>query len=165
MKLYIMQKVFSWKDKFFIKNEQEKDKYYVEGELFSWGKKLHVYDMNQREVAFISQKVFSFLPRFFVYIDGEQVAEIVKEFTFFKPRYAIEGLSWTINGNFMEHDYEILEKGNPIATIHKEWLTWADTYTIDINNPDKEIMALAVVLAIDCVNAAEAAAAHSGATN
>ncbi|MGF6375157.1 uncharacterized protein YxjI [Clostridiales Family XIII bacterium PM5-7] len=165
MKLYMQQKVFSWKDKFFIKNDQEEDKYYVEGEFFSWGKKLHLYDMNQREVAFISQKVFSFLPRFFVYVNGEEVAEIVKEFTFFKPKYTIEGLDWIIQGNFMEHDYEILEKGNPIVTIRKEWLTWADTYTIDINNPDKEVMALAVVLAIDCVRAAAAAAANSGGNN
>ena len=52
MKLYIKEKVFSWTDRFTVRDEQGNDKYYVEGEFFSWGKKLHVYDLHDREVAF-----------------------------------------------------------------------------------------------------------------
>ena len=44
MKLYIKEKVFSWGDKFTVKDAYGEDKYIVEGEVFSWGKKLHVYD-------------------------------------------------------------------------------------------------------------------------
>ena len=42
MKLLIQEKVFTWSDRFTVKNEAGEDRYYVEGELFSWGKKLHV---------------------------------------------------------------------------------------------------------------------------
>ena len=94
MKLYIRQKVFSWVDRFTVKNESGTDKYFVGGELFSWGKKLHVTDIYGNEAAFIQQKIFSFLPKFFVFIDGRQVAEITKKFTFLRPRYSIEGLDW-----------------------------------------------------------------------
>ena len=151
MKLYIRQKVFSWGDKFTVMNDHGEDRYYVEGEIFSWGKKLHVYDLNGNEAAFIQQKVFSFLPRYFVYVEGEQVAGIVKEFTFLFPRYSIEGLGWDIEGRFMAHDYEITQGGRPIVTIHKEWMTWGDCYELDIADPNDEIVALAVVLTIDCV--------------
>lgn len=48
MKLYIKEKVFSWSDKFFVKDDSGRDKYAVEGEVFSWGKKLHVCDMLHR---------------------------------------------------------------------------------------------------------------------
>ena len=41
MKLYIKQKVFSWGDKFTVKDVNGEDRYFVEGEIFSWGKKLH----------------------------------------------------------------------------------------------------------------------------
>ena len=37
MKLYIKQKVFSWGDKFTVKDEFGNDKYIVEGEIFTWG--------------------------------------------------------------------------------------------------------------------------------
>ena len=153
MKLYIKQKVFTWGDKFTVKDINGNDRYYVEGEVFSWGKKLHVYDMNGNEAAFIQQKVFSFLPRYFVYVGDEQVAEIVKEFSFLFPRYSIEGLGWDIEGRFMAHDYEITQNGRPIVTISKEWMTWGDSYELDIADPKDEIVALAVVLTIDAVMA------------
>lgn len=150
-KLYIRQKLFSWNDRFSVKDEMGEDRYYVEGELFSLGKKLHLQDAAGNEVAFIQQKVFTFLPRFFVYVNGVQVAEIVKEMTFLTHRYRIEGPGWEINGDFLAHDYEISRNGLPIVTIHKEWMTWGDCYELDIRNPQDEVMALAVVLAIDCV--------------
>lgn len=158
MKLYIRQKVFSWVDRFTVMDETGQDKYYVEGEFFSFGKKLHVYDMTGAERTFIQQKVFSFLPRYFVYAGGQQVAEIVKEFTFLRPKYTIEGLGWEISGDFWAHDYEILQNDRPIVTIHKEWMTWGDCYELDIADDRDEIIALSVVLAIDSVMASEAAA-------
>ena len=37
-------------------------------------------------------------------------------------------------------------------TLQKEWLTWGDCYTLDIPEPRDELLALAVVLAIDSAN-------------
>lgn len=70
MKLYMKQKVFSFKDKFTIKDEQGNDKYYIEGEFLSLGKKLHIYDMNNNELAFVREKVLAFMPKFIVEVDG-----------------------------------------------------------------------------------------------
>ena len=151
MKLYIKEKVFSWGDKFTVKDEYGQDRYIVEGEVFSWGKKLHVYDMSYNEVAFIKQEVWSWLPRYYVFCGDLQVAEIKKEFTLFYPRYTIEGLGWEIDGSFWAHDYQITCSGRQIVSITKEWMTWGDSYELDIANPADEIIALAVVLTIDCV--------------
>ncbi len=156
MKLYIKEKVFTWGDKFTVKDEYGSDKYYVEGEVFTWGKKLHVYDMTGYEVAFIKQEVWSVLPCYYVFCGDEQVAEIKKEFSFLFPRYSIEGLGWEIEGKFMAHEYEIQKNGNTIVSIQKEWMTWGDSYELDIADPKDEIVALAVVLTIDCVTEANA---------
>ncbi len=161
MKLYIKQKVFSWGDKFSVKDEHGNDKYFVQGEVFSWGRKLHVYDALGNEVAFIKQEVWSFLPRYYVFCGDRQVAEIVKEFSFIFPKYRVEGLGWNVEGKFMAHEYKITQSGYPIVSITKEWMTWGDSYELDIKNPADEIAALAVVLTIDCVTAASAAAASA----
>ena len=152
MKLCIRQKAFSWVDRFTVFDENGADQYYVEGELFSWGKKLHVTDVNGREAAFIQQKVSSFMPRFFVSIDGRECAEIVKRFTFFYEKYEIEGLDWTIEGDFWLHEYRITQNGREIVSLSKEWFTWGDCYALDIADPKNETLALAVVLAIDAVH-------------
>ena len=165
MKLYIKQKVFTWGDKFTVKDINGNDRYYVEGEVFSWGKKLHVYDVNGTEAAFIQQKVFSFLPRYFVYVGNEQVAEIVKEFSFLFPRYTIEGLGWEIDGSFMAHDYQITKNGRNIVSISKEWMTWGDSYELDITDPADEIVALAVVITIDCVTESNSGASVTVSSN
>ena len=158
MKLYIKEKVFSWGDKFTVKDEFGNDKYFVQGEVFSWGKKLHVYDSVDREVAFIKQEIWSLLPRFYVFCGDEQIAEIKKEFTFLFPKYSIQGLGWEIEGKLMAHDYEIIKNGKSIVTISKEWMTWGDSYELNIANPEDEIVALAVVLTIDCVMEASSSA-------
>ena len=81
-KLYIKEHVFTLGDKFTVKDEYGNDKYFVEGEVFTLGKKLHIYDTNRNEVAFIEQQLLTFLPRYNVFCNGEQVAEIKKEFSF-----------------------------------------------------------------------------------
>lgn len=151
MKLYIKEKIFTFGDQFTVKDELGNDKYTVEGEVFSWGRKLHVYDTAHREVAFIQQELFSLLPRYTVFANGREIAQVKKEFTFFFPRYTIEGLGWEIEGSLREHDYQITKHGLPIVSIEKEWMTWGDSYELDIRNPADEIIALAVVLTIDCV--------------
>ena len=161
LKLYMKQKVFSWKDRFTVWDEFEQDRYTVEGEFFTLGKKLHIYDAFGTEVAFIHQKVFSFLPRFFVYIGGVKIAEIVKELTFFHPKYRIEGLDWQIEDDFWAHQYTITKNGETIVSLSKEWLSWGDSYAIEITHLEDTLPALAVVLAIDCVMASEAVAASA----
>lgn len=151
MKLYIKQKVFSWGDKFTVKDGAGIDRYFVEGEVFSFGKKLHVYTCQGQEVAYIEQKLFTWMPRYTVYLDGHQVAQVVREFSFFRPRYRIEGLGWNVDGEFWEHEYEITRGGQLIAAIHKEWMTWGDSYELDIVDPGNELPALSIILAIDAV--------------
>ena len=165
MKLYIKEKVFSWGDKFTVKDQYGEDRYSVEGEVFSWGKKLHVYDRLGREVVFIKQELWSLLPKYHVYCDGQLAAEIKKEFTFLFPRYTIGGLGWEIEGSFLEHNYEITKNGCGIVSIRKEWMTWGDSYELDIADPADEILALAVVITIDCVTESRSGASVSVSSN
>ncbi len=158
MKLYMKQKVFSWKDRFTIKDASGEDRYSVEGQMISLGKKLHVYDRNGEEVAFVKQKVVALMPKFFVEIGGEDVAEISKKFTLFKAKYVVNGPGWDVQGDMWSHNYTITSGGAPIVSIHKQWMAWGDTFELDIAPGADEVLALAVVLAIDAVMDAQAAA-------
>lgn len=150
MKLLIEEQIFTWRDRFTVMDEAGVERYYVEGELFSWGRKLHVTDLKGREVAYVEQQLFTFLPRYAVYAGGVLIGEVVKEFSFFRPRYTVEGADWNVEGDFWDHDYTVFRGGVPVVSIQKEWFTWGDCYTLDIRDPRDEIQALALVLAIDC---------------
>jgi uncharacterized protein YxjI len=163
MKYYIKQKVFSWNDKFTVKDEQNQDVYSVEGEFLSWGKKLHVRDRNGKEVLYIEQKLWKFLPTYSLFIEDKELAKVSKDFTFFKPRYTIEGPSWRVEGSVWEHDYQIMNTQKVIADISKEWLTWGDSYVMDIKDEAHALLALGVIIIIDCVMVSQQASANSGA--
>jgi uncharacterized protein YxjI len=151
MKLYIKQKLFSWGDKFTVKDAGGTDRYFVEGEVFSFGKKLHIYDTAHTERAYIKQELLTWMPKYSVYINGDQIAQVKREFTFFRPKYTIIGPNWEAEGDFFAHEYQVTHSGRVVATISKEWMTWGDSYELDIADGVNEITALAVVLAIDAV--------------
>lgn len=152
MKLYIKQKFFSWTDRFFIKDENQNDKYYAEGEFFSWGRKLHIYNIKGKEIAYIKRQLFTFLPRYTIEIAGNTYV-IVKHFSWFKPKFSIEGLPWTMEGDFMAHEYALSDKVGIIMSMSKHWFTWGDFYEIDISDPKHELLCLCIALTIDCMNA------------
>ncbi|MBE6540892.1 MAG: hypothetical protein E7672_00370 [Ruminococcaceae bacterium] len=154
MNLYIKQQIFTWGDKFSIYDANGQEKYFVEGEVFTFGKKLHLYDLNGNELAYIEQQLFTFLPKYVIYINGEDIAEVVKEFTFFHPEYTVNGLGWSVHGDFFDHDYDVTHGDEIIASVSKEWFTWGDAYEIEFGDGVDEIAALAVVLVIDaCIDA------------
>jgi Uncharacterized conserved protein len=161
MKLYMKQKVFSWKDKFTVKDEAVQDRYFVEGEFLTLAKKLHIFDESQTEVAFIRQKLWSFMPRFLVEIDGREVCQIAKRFTMLKPKYELEGIGWHVEGDFWAHEYAVFDGDKEVMRLSKHWFTWGDSYELDIVDPKDELICLSIVLAID---AAIEMTAASGAT-
>lgn len=161
MKLYVKQKVFSWASKFRVLDEYGHERYSAQGEIFSWGHKLHVYDQGGVEVAFIKQQLWRFLPRYSVFSGDRELFQIVKQFTFFRPQYAIEGYEWEVEGDFWSHNYSITSGGRTVAAIRKEWFTWGDSYELDVADGEDEVAALCVLLTIDCVMASQAAAASS----
>ena len=154
MKYYIKQHIFSFGDKFSIYDEYGNECYYVEGEVFTFGKKLHLCSADGTELSYIEQKLFSLLPKYTIYRAGEEIAEVVKEFTFFHNSYTVNGLNWTVEGNFLDHDYTVESQGVNIAAVQKEWFTWGDAYQIDVSDVIDPVLALSVVLVIDaCIEA------------
>lgn len=149
MNLYVKQQVFTWGDRFTVYDEAEHVRYAVQGEVFSLGKKLHMFDLAGIECAFVHQKPFRFLPRFFISRNGNDVAEVVREFTFFRPSYTVKGFGWQVTGDFFAHEYEIKDGTRTVVTVSKQWMTWGDTYEIRIAPGVDEVNALAVVLVID----------------
>lgn len=162
--LYIKQKVFSLAGKFTVKDQQENDVYYVEGSFMKVPKTFSILDANREEVALITKKVFSFLPKFFVEVNGEEVLTIKKEFSFFKARYTIEAAGIEVQGNWLDMDFQVLQHGEVVGKVNKEWFTWGDSYKVQILNEEMETIMIALVIAIDCVKADQASASSAATT-
>ncbi|MEH6908852.1 LURP-one-related/scramblase family protein [Neobacillus drentensis] len=162
--LYIKQKVFSLSGKFTIKDQQEKDVYYVEGSFMQIPKTFSIMNTSRDEVALVTKKAFSFLPKFFVEVDGQEVLMIKKEFSFLKAHYTIDAAGIEVLGNWWDMDFEVLRHGDIVGKVSKEWFTWGDSYKVQILDDEMETIIIALVVAIDCVKADQAAASSAATT-
>ena len=151
MKLYFKQRVFTFRQRSEIYDESGNVMFTAVGEILSLGRKMHIFDDMNNEIAFVQQRLLRLLPRFSVYIGGQFIGDVVKQFTLLKPHYTIDELGWQISGDFFEHDYSISCGGNYIASIHKRWMSWGDSYEIEIVRETDIVLSLTVIVAIDCV--------------
>ena len=146
MKLFFKQRLFSWFD---IYAENGSVLYEVKGQL-SWGHCLKIFDAYGNELGTVKERVLTFLPKFELYLGEQYIGCISKEFSFFRPRFNIDCKGWSIEGDFFEWDYSVLDlNGAQIASVSKELFNWTDTYVIDVVNPNDALCALMLVLAID----------------
>lgn len=149
MKLYMKQKVFSFTTQFSLLDERGYDVYHVEGEFLSLGARLHVLDTQGNEVAFLRQKLFNLLRRYIVEIGGVERAAIQKQFTFFQSKFDIEGPGWQLDGDFLAHEFSLMQGNTCIMRVSKQWLTFGDCYELDIADNADTLLCVCIALAID----------------
>lgn len=157
----IKQKMWSLGGKFTIQDEMGIPSYQVEGSFLQIPKTFTVTDMQGSIVSQIEKEFLTFLPRFTVQLSDGTSFVLRKEFTFFKPRYQIDNLAMTIQGDFWDMNFELTQNGQKIAQISQEWLRLTSTYNIEVFDETYSDLVISLVIAIDYVKEMEAAAASS----
>lgn len=157
--LYMKQKVFSLRGRFAIQDEHQQDRYVIEGSFMQIPKTFTISDVSGQAITTITKKTFSLLPTFYVEVDGQGPMTIYKEFTFFRPKYTIDAAGIEVDGNWWDMDFHVTRDGEMIGRVQKKWLTWGDTYEIEVLDDTMEHLLISIVVAIDCVKADQAGAA------
>lgn len=150
-KLYMKQKVFSLREKFTILDEAGHDKYFVEGSFLKLPKSFTISNDLHEKIGEIVKTTFSLLPKFSVEVNNREVLIIKKELSFFKARYTIEGQSIEVQGNWWDMTFQIMQNGELVGAVSKQWLSWGDSYEIQVIQESLEEVILSIVVAIDCV--------------
>lgn len=159
MKLLFKQKFFTWFDSYNIFDEVGNVFFHVEGQL-SCGHLFHIYNQNNIHIGTLKEQIFRFLPHFTMFENGNEVGEIIKEFSWFRPKFSLTCSDWTVTGNIWEWDYSIINSKNEvIAYISKQLFNFTDTYVLDIKNSYNALRVLMIVLAIDAIKCNQAYAA------
>ena len=153
MRYTMKQKLLSWGDDFYIRDDQGRDAFFVDGKAFSFGDKLSFQDLAGHELAFIKQKVFALGATYEIYRNGE-IAAVVKKalFTPIHHRFSVDVPGpddLEAKGDFLDHEYEFRRGDRLVATVSKRWLTFADTYGIDIADGEDDVLILASAVVVD----------------
>ncbi|MDP4177770.1 MAG: LURP-one-related family protein [Bacillota bacterium] len=151
MRYQVRQKIISIGDSYSIKDEMNNDKFSVKSEVFSFGHKLYLTSLTENETAYIEQKLLNFLPTYNIYLNGNYAARMRKELTFFTPRFEIESVlgNYSITGDILSHDFEILKNNIPVAQVSKAWISLSDTYGVDISDSENQAFILSLIIILD----------------
>ena len=152
MKLLLKQRMWSWFDSFDIYDETGHTYFTVEGQL-AWGHMFRIYDKNGIVVASLKEAVWTWMSRFYAYDkDGNQIGDIHKQLTMWTPKFdmRMNGKTFSIEGNWIQWDYQLFCEGKTVAVIRKEIWNWTDTYSITVNEKDA-LSSILIVLAIDAI--------------
>ncbi len=154
MARYILrQNLFAFGDDYIVRDERERECFFVDGRAFSFGAKLSFQDMQGQELAFIRQRLLAWGPTFEILRD-DQVAAVVKKtlFTFFRCEFTVDvpGPDDLIaDGDFWEHEYEFRRGSRLVARVSKKWFAFRDSYGIEIEDGEDEVLLLASAVVID----------------
>ena len=89
--------------------------------------------------------------------DDAGTAATVKKalFTPLRERYEVElrsGGSWDIQGNIVDHEYEIKGPDGVVARVGKKWFRVRDTYGVEVAPGQDDALVLAVAIVVDQVS-------------
>jgi uncharacterized protein YxjI len=155
MRYVMKQKLFSWGDDFYIKDDQGRDVFFVDGKAFSLGDKLSFQDMAGNELAFIGQKLLSWGPSYEIY-RGSQLVAVVKKslFTLFHCKFTVDVPGpddLEAEGDFLDREYGFTRGGRTVANVSKQWFSLTDSYGVEIADGEDDILILASTVVIDMV--------------
>ena len=149
--------MFSIGDDFWIENQDGKRVFKVDGKALRLRKTLIFEDMNGNKLCQIQERWLPIKETMAIDgPDGEQIAFVKKALIApLRDRWSVNvknGPDLDVQGNLLDHEYSINERRRKIAEVSKKWLSLTDTYGVEIDEGQNDILILALAIAIDMMS-------------
>jgi len=149
------QKVFSFRDRYKVFDEEQNVVFHCEGKVFSISRQMKFIETSTGNILYhFRRKVFSFMPTYYLYDQEEkQIAVVKRKFSFLRPKVNIESDlgNMTIDGDYFGHNFTLMENDSEVASVTKKWISWGDSYEISIFDESKTHFLLSIVILIDSI--------------
>ena len=149
------QQMFSIGDDFWIENGAGQRVFKVDGKALRLRKTLELQDARGRELYKIQEKLVHI--RDTMEIEGAvgRVATVKKALISpLRERYEVKfeaGAEWKVQGNIVDHEYEIEGPNGKIAEVGKKWFRVRDTYGIQVAPGQDDALVCAVAIVVDAM--------------
>jgi len=148
------EKLVSIGDDFWIENEHGEKTYKVDGKALRVRQTLIFEDRSGRELAKIQERMLRVKDSMEVEgPGGDQMAMVKKALiTPLRDRWTVKiknGPDLQVQGNILDHEYTIGEGREKVAEVSKKWFRLRDTYGVEIEPGQDDIVILAVTACID----------------
>jgi len=148
------QKLVAFGDDFYIENEQGQKVFKVDGKVLRVRDTLKFKDMKGNVLCQVQEKMLRVKDTMEIEgPHGEKLAVVKKALiTPLRDRWVIKigsGPDLDVQGNILDHEYEIEEGRKKVAEVSKKWFRVRDTYGVEVAPGQNDIVILAATVAID----------------
>jgi len=148
------QKMFALGQDFYIENEQGQKVFKVDGKVLRVRDTLYFRDAKGNELCKLQQKVARIKDSMEIEgPDGNRLAMVKKAIiTPVRDRWTVKignGPDLDIQGNILDHEYNIEEGRTKVAEVSKKWFRVRDSYGVEVAPGHEDILLLAASVAID----------------
>jgi uncharacterized protein YxjI len=148
------QKLISIGDDFYIKNQAGQNVFKVDGKVLRVRDTLQFKDLKGTLLCQIQERMLRIKDSMAIEDgEGNKIAEVKKALiTPLRDRWTVKignGPDMDVQGNLLDHEYEIKEGRRKIAQVSKKWFRVRDTYGVEIAPDQEDIVILAVTVALD----------------
>ena len=148
------EKMFTIGDDFWIENDRGEKVYKVDGKALRVRDTLILKDRQDREVAKIQTKVVRIKDSMEIEGPHGERLGIVKKalITPLRERYTVkigDGPDIDIQGNILDHEYRFEIGRDRVAEVSKKWFRIRDTYGVEIDPGQNDVVILAATVALD----------------
>jgi uncharacterized protein YxjI len=148
------QKLVSIGDDFYIENDHGQKAFKVDGKALRVRKTLIFEDPQGHELAKIQERMMRVRDTMEIEgPSGETIATVKKAvITPMRDRWTVKvgnGTDIDIQGNLLDHEYTMETGGHKIAEVSKKWFRVADTYGVEIEPGQNDVVILAATVAVD----------------
>ncbi|AKB12164.1 hypothetical protein MTHERMMSTA1_14240 [Methanosarcina thermophila MST-A1] len=148
------EKLVTIGDDYWIENEAGERVFYVDGKALRIRDTLILKDVQGNEVYKLKEKLLRIKDTMEIEDrDGKTVATIKKALISpLRDRFKVEvsnGPELDIQGNILDHEYEIKEGREKVAEISKKWFRIRDTYGVEVSPGQDAALILAITAALD----------------
>src|SRR5205823_4296508 len=132
----LRQKLVSFGDDYWIENALGQRVFFVDGKAFRLREHLGFKDMQGNELLAIQEKVMRTKDTYSIYRKGNEFGRVKKVLiTPLRQRFDVHVAgadNMEVEGNILNHEYEIHEARKLMAEVSKKWFDEADTYGVDV---------------------------------
>jgi uncharacterized protein YxjI len=148
------QKLIAFGDDFYIENEAGQRVFKVDGKVLRVRDTLKFKDMRGNVLCQIQERMLR-IKDVMAIEDGQgnKIAEVKKALiTPLRDRWTVkirDGADLDVQGNILDHEYEIKEGRRKVAEVSKKWFRVRDTYGVEVAPDQEDAVILAVTVALD----------------
>jgi len=149
----MQEKMFSIGDDAWIEDSNGNRAFKADGKALRIRSTFVLEDASGNEVASIQEKMLRIKDSMDIERNGQKIATVKKALVSpLRDRFDVKiegGADWDVQGNLVDHEYQIESGGAKVAEVSKKWFRVRDSYGIEITPGQDVGLVLAVAVALD----------------